>query len=257
MELNYKSFGQGKPIVFLHGLFGMLDNWQTFGKKMAENDFLVYLVDQRGHGKSPSTNKFDYNVLSEDLKHFLDGNWIHECIIVGHSMGGKTAMQFTNDYPEYVNQLIVVDIAPKTYQAGHNEIFNALLSIDLNSTESRQNVWQHLQNKLPNESESTIQFLLKNLKRNKKGGFTWKMNVPLLKENYQNILDKPDISESIGVDTLFIKGEKSNYILDDDWKQIQYNFDTVDLVTIKDSSHWIHAQKPDELFKAIITFINK
>lgn len=253
-DLNFKSFGQGRPIIFLHGLFGMLDNWQTFGKRMAEEDFLVYLVDQRDHGKSPSTEEFSYPILANDLKEFMDQNWLYEAIILGHSMGGKTAMQFASEYPDMVEKLIIVDIAPKQYKGGHEPIFKALRSIDLSKVNSRKEVSDHLHQNL-DEEESTIQFLLKNLKRNKAGGFQWKMNVENLYNHYEGILSNTLPSDEIEVDTLFVRGGQSGYIQDDDWDAISKQFVFSKLKTIEDSGHWVHAQKPDELFDVILSFI--
>lgn len=257
MELNYKSFGQGRPIIFLHGLFGMLDNWQTFGKSMAEEDFLVYLIDQRDHGKSPFTDEFTYHILAQDLHEFMNNNWLHEAIIVGHSMGGKTAMQFAAEYPDMVDKLIIVDIAPKNYVGGHEAIFKALMSIDLSKATSRSEVSDHLYSQLPNEEESTIQFLLKNLQRNKEGGYQWKMNVHVLHEFYHHILGNELTIDEVDVETLFVRGGDSNYIKDGDWENIKTVFTNSSLVTIEGAGHWVHAQKPDELFTALLSFINK
>lgn len=244
-------------MIFLHGLFGMLDNWQSFGKKMVEAGYMVYLIDQRGHGRSKSGTEFNYKILSEDLKQFLDDNWIHESIIVGHSMGGKTAMQFASDYPDYVEKLIVVDIAPKKYEGGHLAIFDALLSIDLENIESRNEVLLHLKKQLSEEAESTIQFLLKNLKRRKDGGYEWKMDVNLLYKNYKEILANVTLNDIVEVESLFVRGNKSNYILESDWKQILEKFHKAELKTIDGAGHWIHAEKPDELFASIISFIER
>ena len=257
MNLNYKSFGEGTPVIFLHGLFGMLDNWQTFGKKVADAGYWTFLLDQRAHGKSFSGSEFNYQVLSEDLKVFLDSNWIHESIIIGHSMGGKTAMQFAHDYPDYVEKLVIVDIAPKKYKGGHKKIFEALRSINLEKTSSRQEVFNHLVNKLPHEADSTIQFLLKNLKRQKSGGYEWKMDVDLLYKNYDSILDNIQFNDSIDVETLFVKGDNSNYISEADTGLITSLFTNHEIKNIQQAGHWIHAEKPNELFSSIISFIEK
>lgn len=122
MELNYKEFGQGDPLIILHGLFGTLDNWQTIAKKLAKH-YSVYLIDQRNHGRSPHHDEFDYVVMAEDLHEFMESQWIYKAHILGHSMGGKTAMQFAMEYPDMIDQLIIIDIAPKKYQGGHQLIF--------------------------------------------------------------------------------------------------------------------------------------
>ncbi|MBK8393545.1 MAG: alpha/beta fold hydrolase [Saprospiraceae bacterium] len=150
-ELNYKTFGEGMPVIFLHGLFGMLDNWQTFAKKMADEGYMVFLLDQRDHGKSPHTEAFTYELLSEDLANFLNTQWIHKAIIIGHSMGGKTALTFTRDHEDVIEKLIVIDVAPKKYNGGHESIFQALLGIDLQSFDDRNEIYDHLKTQISDE----------------------------------------------------------------------------------------------------------
>ncbi|MEL6670499.1 MAG: alpha/beta fold hydrolase, partial [Bacteroidota bacterium] len=128
--LNAKILGQGPPLIILHGLFGTLDNWQTLGKRWAK-DHTVFLVDQRNHGRSPHLDGHNYPLMAEDLADFMEGEWLHEAIILGHSMGGKTAMQLALHYPDLVKALIVVDILPKTYPGGHDQIFAALRSMNI------------------------------------------------------------------------------------------------------------------------------
>ena len=257
IKLNYKTLGEGQPIIFLHGLFGMLDNWQTFAKKMADHGLMPILIDQRDHGKSPFTQAFNYHLLAQDLLHFMEDNWIHQAIILGHSMGGKTAMQFAGEYPEMVEKLIVVDIAPKAYHGGHQEIFKALMSIDLAQAQSRQEVQDHLVNSL-DEDESTIQFLLKNLQRDKEaGGYRWKMNVDVLYDNYDSILDNIDLMHPYEGPSLFVRGGDSRYILDEDWDNIKLQFTNSSLHTIKGAGHWVHAQAPDALFDVVTEFIGR
>ena len=130
LELNYKTFGQGAPIVILHGLFGTLDNWQTIARQLAETH-AVFILDQRNHGRSPHAEPQDYPTLAEDLRHFMESHWMYDgAHIIGHSMGGKTAMQFALLHPDMVKKLVVVDIAPKAYEGTHYEIFEALQTLD-------------------------------------------------------------------------------------------------------------------------------
>ena len=185
MELNYKSFGEGYPIIILHGLFGTLDNWQTIAKKLAAN-YSVYIVDQRNHGRSPHNAIFDYAVMADDLQVFMENQWIYEAHIIGHSMGGKTAMQFALTFPDLVNQLVVVDIAPKAYEGGHQAIFEALFSLDLSVIRNRKQADAILKEQVPDFG--VRQFLLKNLTNDKKGGYKWKMNLPVIYQNYEQIL---------------------------------------------------------------------
>ena len=143
MHLNFKEFGQGDPVIILHGLFGTLDNWQTIAKQLAENH-TVYIVDQRNHGRSPHTDDHDYLCMAEDLRQFMEANWIFKAHIIGHSMGGKTAMQFAFDFPDMVDKLVVVDISPKAYPGSHHHIFDALLSLDLKNIDGRNDADIHL-----------------------------------------------------------------------------------------------------------------
>ena len=255
MKLNYKFFGEGFPIIILHGLFGMLDNWQTIAKKLADN-YLVYIIDLRNHGKSPHHTDFDYEIMAEDLQVFLEDNWIYEAYVLGHSMGGKTAMQFALSYPDLVKKLIVVDIAPKKYKAGHQAIFEALLSLDLSKITSRKEAATHLQNKIPDVG--TQQFLLKNLGRSKDGTYEWKMNLPVIHKNYSKILEnivRPE--QAYDKPTLFIKGGASNYILEEDLPAIQDFFPAAKLETIPKAGHWVHAAAPTELLDLVNGFLRE
>lgn len=253
LNLNFKSFGEGQPIIFLHGLFGMLDNWQTFGKKMAERGYKTYLIDQRDHGKSPFTDKFNYKLLANDLHDFMAQHHIESAIVVGHSMGGKTAMQFAVDYPSSLIKLIIVDIAPKMYTNGHQAIFDALLHYDLTLIQSRNEIYEYLKSKL--DDENTIQFLLKNMNRIPDGGYQLKMNLGLLHKEYENIISKIEINNKIETPTLFVKGEFSNYITKEDEVRINELFTNVRIVEIPNSSHWVHADQPQNLLDVFIDFL--
>lgn len=246
--------GEGQPLLVLHGLFGMLDNWQTLGKQFSEH-YDVWLIDQRNHGKSPHTDEFDYYLLAKDIAELIEEAEIKP-IVLGHSMGGKTAMQLAMDFPSYIEKLIVVDIAPKDYPPGHEDIFNAFFAVDLETLDNR---------KQADEIISTIikdigirQFLLKNLK-NRKGSYYWKANVRSLHNNYEEI-----ITNSLGPfqqfdsPTLFIKGELSErYIEYDDWPDILNYFPDARLETVDGAGHWVHAQKPQELFDLVINFLKE
>jgi pimeloyl-ACP methyl ester carboxylesterase len=215
---------------------------------------MVVLVDQRNHGRSPFSNLFNYQVLAEDLRNFMDDNWMYSAIIIGHSMGGKTAMEFALTYEDRVEKLIVIDIAPRRYQGGHEQIFNALLSKDISVSEDRDAVYQHLKSALINEEEGTIQFLMKNLTRKKEGGYEWKMNVEILKEHYDNILASIDSPYRFSKNSLFIRGSNSNYINENDHPMIYQLFPKSEIVTIENAGHWVHADAPTALFDEIVRF---
>ncbi len=253
MELNYKEFGQGEPIIILHGLFGTLDNWQTIAKQLA-TDNTVYIIDQRNHGKSPHADEFDYPTLADDLKTFMESKWIYKATIIGHSMGGKTAMQFALNYPDMVNKLVIVDIAPVNYVGGHETIFKAMLGLDLETLNSRNEINEQL--KLDIKEDGVRLFLMKNLTRNKSGKFEWKMNLPVLHKNYAKILSAIESDEVFDSETLFIRGENSQYIKDEMVLDIQDYFPMMQLETIKNAGHWIHAENPKDFLIKLRLFLN-
>ncbi len=252
MQLNYKSFGEGYPIIILHGLFGTLDNWQTIAKKLAEH-YSVHIIDQRNHGRSPHDDTFDYAAMADDLQAFMESQWIYEAHIIGHSMGGKTAMQFALTYPDLVNQLVVVDIAPKVYKGGHQAIFEALFSLDVSTLTSRKQADAALMDKIPDFG--VRQFLLKNLTNDKKGGYKWKMNLPIIYQNYEQVLAAIESEETFDHPTLFIRGGASDYIQDEDLLLIESFFPGAKLTTVADAGHWVHAVAPKELLNLVTTFL--
>ena len=253
MKLNYKSFGQGEPVIILHGLFGTLDNWQTVAKQLAE-DYTVYIIDQRNHGRSPHADEFNYQILAADLQHFMESNWIYRARIIGHSMGGKTALQFALDFPAMVEQLVVVDMGIKAYAGGHAEIFAAMLALDLATVASRKDAEAFLATRI--KERGVRQFLLKNLSRSQEGGYEWKMNLPVLHARYQDILAEITSGEVFEEDTLFIRGGRSDYVQNADWESIQRLFPQAQLATVKNAGHWVHAEQPQQLLQIVRNFFN-
>lgn len=253
IKLNHKSFGQGDAIVILHGLFGTLDNWQTIAKKLAE-DYYVFLIDQRNHGRSPHVEGLNYKLMAEDLRHFLEDNWIHRTHLIGHSMGGKTAMQFALEYPDVVDKLVIVDIAPKAYAGGHELILNTLYNFPIEQVESRKEAEQILLN-AGIEELGVRQFLLKNLSRSKTGGYEWKMNLAEIYKNYPNILANIESKEQFEGETLFIRGANSNYILDQDMDLIKNQFPKSKLETVAGAGHWVHAEQPLNFLNFLQNFL--
>jgi esterase len=253
ISLNHKIIGQGEPIVILHGLFGMLDNWLTIAKRLEDSGYMVILIDQRDHGRSPHTNRFDYPTLAEDLVQFLEQNWIYNAILIGHSMGGKTGLQMVSQHAELIKKFVCIDIGKKAYDHGHNEVFDALYAVDIKAVQSRGEVENILMSHL--KDMGTVQFLMKNLSRSKEGGYEWKMNLDLLRRDYENILAKITFDAQCEVPTLFIRGGLSDYIIDQDIPDLMSSFTDGSLVTIDGAGHWVHVDKSDELFEQIITFI--
>jgi len=253
VSLNYKTFGQGPPLIILHGLFGMLDNWKSIGTRLAE-DFSVYLVDVRNHGRSPHYPTHSYAEIAADLNQWMEEQWIYEATLVGHSMGGKAAIQYAYDYPDHLDKLIVVDIVPKTYSGGHESIIRALQAVPIDQVTSRSEVEASLQTTI--SDRGVILFLMKNLTRKKEGGFQWKMNLPVIANNYTSqIMASPTYQDRIEVDTLFVRGSKSNYISDADLPLLDNLFSQYRLETCHGAGHWVHADKPEELITLFKDFI--
>ncbi len=252
IELNYKEFGQGNPVIILHGLFGTLDNWQTIGRQLGEK-YNVYILDQRNHGRSPHTDEFSYPILADDLQYFMESHWIYKAHIMGHSMGGKTAMQFAMQYPDMVDKLIILDIAPKDYKGGHEVILETLQTIDLTKIQDRKDAEAFMQQRIP--EFGTRQFLLKNLTRDEKTGeFTWKMNLSVLQREYDTILANVENGIYEG-DTLFVRGQKSDYILDAEIPMIKAKFPNMHLETIENAGHWVHAEQPKQLLEIVQQYL--
>lgn len=252
MDLNFKSFGQGPPVVILHGLLGSLDNWQTLGRELAE-DYTVFIVDQRNHGRSPHDPEMNYPAMAADLARFLERQWVHHTHVIGHSMGGKTAMTLADRYPGLVDRLVVVDIGPKAYPPGHELILDALQSVPLDRIEDRGDAEDFLAKRI--SSRAVRLFLMKNLAREKQG-FRWKMNLPALVEHYDDITAAVWPAQAYEGDTLFIRGGNSDYIPDEDWPGIQASFPNAELLTIEGAGHWVHAEKPTEILAAFRSFFS-
>jgi len=250
MKLNYRELGEGQPLVILHGLFGNSDNWQTHAKKLSEY-FRVILVDQRNHGHSDWSNEFSYDLMAKDLNElFIDLN-LKKAIVLGHSMGGKTAIRFTQLYPSKIEKLIVVDIGVKEYPMHHEEILKGLHSIDLEKVTTRNEAEEILSKYIP--SNGVRQFLLKNLYWIEKGKLAWRMNIPVLEKEMPEILTVLPNNEIFN-STLFIRGMLSNYILDEDIPQLEDQFTDFQIVSIENAGHWVHAEAPLEFIEKVLEF---
>lgn len=251
IKLNYKVKGNGKPIIILHGLFGMLDNWNSISNKLAAN-YTVYTIYQRDHGKSSKSKEFGYDFVAEDLKTFCDDHELKNIGLIGHSMGGKSAMTFADRYPNLVDRLMVIDIAPKKYTGGHEHIFDAILSVPIQSITKRSEVDEVLSKSI--NALGVRQFLMKNLSRKKEGGFEWKANFELLYKHYAEISDIPKLTRNNMMETIFLKGENSNYILPEDHALISDIYPNATIINVENAGHWIHAEQPEVVIDNINTF---
>jgi pimeloyl-ACP methyl ester carboxylesterase len=252
VRLNFKSLGNsGNPVIILHGVFGSLDNWYSVGKKLSEN-FRVFLLDARNHGNSPHSSIFDYKFMAGDVIEFIQKHELTGCHLIGHSMGGKTAMNLACDSPELVDKLCVVDISPKHYMPHHQKVFEAFHSVQLNKITSRKDAEESLSATI---SDPGIRlFLLKNLARSEQG-FTWKINLNVIEENIDEIGKGLDREKTFEGPTLFLKGDKSDYISDDDFYLMKSHFPEFKLITIPQAGHWVHAEQPDKLIEHVVEFL--
>ncbi|MFK7813639.1 MAG: alpha/beta fold hydrolase [Maribacter sp.] len=251
--LHSRVLGTGKPLIILHGFLGMSDNWKTLGNQYAENGFEVHLIDQRNHGRSFHSEDFNYDLLSTDLKTYLDHHQITEVNLIGHSMGGKTVMQFACDYPELIEKLLVADISPKYYPPHHNEIINGLNALNFDEITSRSQADTELSNHI---TEYGIrQFLLKNLYWVEKGKLGFRFNLKVLSTKMEEIGENISTISHYDGPTLFLRGDKSEYITNGDLPEIKRHFPKAELETIENSGHWLHAENPKQFFKKSMIFM--
>jgi esterase len=262
MKLHFNKTGIGKPLVILHGLFGMSDNWMTLSRQFAEKNYCCYAVDLRNHGRSPHENEFNYQVMTDDLEEFMSNENLSSASFIGHSMGGKAAMFFATTFPAQVDKLIVADISPKYYPPGNERELSALLSVDLNHAESRKDAEAQLRNSL--HDEATIQFLLKNLYWNEEISgndpgkkLAWRFNLSSIKKNIDEIGKALPDDALFNKPVLFIKGERSGYISNDDIGLIKKHFPLARITTIPSAGHWVHAENPAGFMNAALEFLDE
>ncbi|MCZ8215418.1 MAG: alpha/beta fold hydrolase [Cyclobacteriaceae bacterium] len=255
MKLFFREYPAAKPnapvMIIMHGLFGSCDNWLTQAKLFAQ-DYHVFTIDQRNHGLSPHSDDFDYTFMVKDLVEFIDDHQLHNPIIIGHSMGGKTAMNFAIAHPDKLDRLIVVDIAPRSYNLEHYTIADGLNAITIDSLTSRNEADEQLARFVP--EADVRQFLLKNLQRKPEGGFSWKINLKVITAKLSNVGVDLHYKGTFNKPTLFIKGNRSNYIKDSDANLILQYFPQAKLEGM-DTGHWVQAEKPQEFVTLVHNYL--
>lgn len=254
MELYANVLGEGKPFVILHGFLGMGDNWKTLGQQFSEVGYEVHLIDQRNHGRSFHHKEFNYEVMVADLKYYFDLHQLNNVILLGHSMGGKTAMLFAAEFPELVTKLIVADISPRFYPIHHDAILSGLSSLDFSIIKSRGEADKQLAKYV--FDFGTRQFLLKNLYWKEKGQLALRMNLDILKEHVEEVGEALPMHKMFHGETLFLRGDKSEYIGHQDEIVIKNHFPKSKLVTIANAGHWLHAENPTAFYNEVLAFIN-
>jgi esterase len=267
MKLYHRKLGKGSPLIILHGLYGSSDNWLSIGRKLSEH-FEVWMVDLRNHGRSPHSADHNYNVMAADLLELMYDNHLTKAIIMGHSMGGKVAMNFALKNAKMISHLIILDIAPKSYSSyinidfeslNHKKIIEELLKFDFRGLETREQLDLAFSESI--KDAPLRQFLLKNITRGYDDDFTWKINLMALYSNINEIIDgvnlKPENLEDDVADfpVLFVKGANSEYITLDDEEIIKLIFPYSEFVSISSAGHLLHIEQPEQLIKAIYNFL--
>ena len=251
MKLFSRIMGEGQPILIVHGLFGMSDNWQSLGKKFADF-YEVHLVDQRNHGRSPHSTVFNYEVLANDLLNYIKNHKLKNVILMGHSLGGKTAMQLAVKHPDLVQKLIIVDISPKAYPVHHDKIIEALQSLDFDDLKSRGEADIKLAEYI--DDASVRQFLLKSLYWVEKEQLAFRFNLKAIADHITEVGKVLADKMVYKGPSLFIDGASSAYIVDEDEDLILEHFPEAEIVTIADAGHWVHAEQPKRFFDEVLRF---
>ncbi len=252
MRLHFKTLGRGQPLVILHGLFGSLENWLGVAPKLGEH-FQVVLVDLRNHGQSPHRAEMNYPLMAEDVAGFFEEQGLVDASVVGHSMGGKVAMQLALSHPAQVKKLVVVDMAPRQYPPSHAAIIAALLAVDLGSFQARHQIEEALAPAIPNLV--VRRFLLKNLGRYEAGNLLWKINLRGIAENYPQLGEALSAAGVFEKPALFLRGGKSNFVTAADEPMIRRWFPQAEMQVIEAAAHWVHADRPEEFAARVLNFL--
>lgn len=253
IELHSTVIGEGRPMIILHGFLGMSDNWKSLGSKFAEAGFEVHLLDQRNHGRSPHNDEMNYEAMAKDVADYCKAHDLQDIILLGHSMGGKTAMWLAGNYSDLVEKLVIVDISPKYYPPHHQQILDGLTALNQQSLNSRKEADEFLAKFI--KEKGVRLFLLKNLYWESKEKLALRLNLEVLKEKVEEV--GKALPEGIKFDkpSLFIKGGKSNYITKEDEALISQHFPKAEIAEIPGAGHWVHAEKMDEFYDEVIRFL--
>ncbi len=251
-KLSFKKYGTGPPLFILHGLFGSGDNWRSQARVLGRS-FTVYAVDLRNHGDSPHHIGMDYPVLAGDVIDLIDAEGFGRVDLLGHSVGGKVAMQVATNDVNRVNRLVVVDIAPKSYPLPHRKTLDALQNLDVSKIKSRKQADDALRDQITNKRVRI--FLLMNLVRGEDNSFRWRMNLAEIAEKYAELCRAPDCRVPFPGPSLFIKGADSGYILAEDMDAVKEHFPNASLQIISDCGHWPHVESPDAFADLVLQFL--
>lgn len=254
MRLHFQVQGAGFPLILLHGFLGSLDNWRSVSRRLADH-YKVYSLDLRNHASSPHSELMNYEVMSDDVDEFANQQNLTSSFLLGHSMGGKVAMQFAARFPDRIEKLVVVDMAPRAYEPSHRPLLNAMLALDLNRFKSFGEIDKALQAVV---AEAAVrQLVLKNVARQSEGKLRWKINVEAIARNYDQLSQAITPRQKFTKPALFIRGGRSNYIQKSDTSLIREIFPQAEIQTIAGAGHWVHFDVPDEFLKIVIQFLGQ
>ena len=253
MILHATQFGSGQPLLILHGFLGMSDNWKTFAKNISNSGFEVHLIDQRNHGRSFHSPEFSYDLMADDLERYSAHYGLNKFHLLGHSMGGKTAMYYAAKYSNRVEKLVIADIAPKYYPPHHQQILKGLSALDFNTISSRLQADEALSTFVT--EKGVRQFLLKNLCWETKDRLGLRANISVLSQKAEAVGEALPSSYLFHGPTLFLKGEKSDYITDEDFSLLKQHFPYTTLETIQNAGHWLHAENPVQFYEITHRFL--
>ncbi|MCG2610793.1 alpha/beta fold hydrolase [Flavobacterium sp. SM15] len=253
MELYSRIEGEGKPLLIVHGFLGMSDNWKSLAAQFAVQGFQVHALDMRNHGKSPHSEEFTYEAMAQDVLEYCEVHRLKNICLLGHSMGGKIAMLLATTHPDLVEKLIVADIGPKYYPPHHQKILEGLNAVDFSLQPSRAEVEEVLSQYI--KDFGTRQFLLKNLYWVEPGQLAFRFNLDVFNRKIETIGNALPFDNRFEKPTLFLRGDKSDYILDSDFETIVHHFPGADIQTIKNSGHWLHAENPIDFMQACLAFL--
>lgn len=255
MKLHSTILGEGTPFLILHGFMGMSDNWKTLGNQFSEEGFQVHLIDQRNHGRSPHSEESNYTEMAKDVKEYCETHQLKNAVLLGHSMGGKTAMFASCLFPNLFSKVIVVDIAPKYYPPHHEKLLEGLKKVDEAELSSRSDAEDLLEKY---EKEKSVRlFLLKNLYWKTKEKLAVRLNLKVLMEKIDFLGEALPSDYKFNKPTLFIKGANSKYIAEEDKALIKKHFPESEIETIQGAGHWVHAEKRKEFYKIVLSFLQK
>ena len=251
MKLHYQQIGEGQPLLIIHGLFGSSDNWRSMARYFSKF-FQVISVDLRNHGQSPHSGQQDFVAMAEDIHELSEALNLQKFHVLGHSLGGKVAMQYAELYPDSLDKLVIVDISPRQYFSEHTPLMNAMMALDLTGFTSRNEVDDALSTAVPDKT--VRQFLLMNLQSGDEG-FFWRINLPALKSNYQQMMAPVCQHSELTMPSLFVYGELSDYVTAEDKLQIKRCFKQPTFISIDKAGHWVHAEKPQHFKQVVEDFL--